>query len=234
MEPENPAYSAELAYPVNPVRVRGDLDPALSRWMWLVKWLLAIPHYIVLFFLHIAYFVLTVIAFFAILITGKYPRAMFDFNVGVMRWTWRVEFYALSVLGTDKYPPFSLKSSEEYAADLQIDYPERLHRGLVLVKWWLLAIPHYLIVGAMLTGGTTLYMYDDDEWSGAGSIPLISILLLVAVIGLLFTARYPKGVYDFVVGVSRWTIRVQAYASLMRDEYPPFRLDQGAREPENR
>ncbi|KAA8887683.1 DUF4389 domain-containing protein [Nocardia colli] len=234
MEPENPVSTAKLAYPVNPVRVRGDLDPALSRWMWLVKWLLAIPHYIVLIFLHIAYFVLTVVAFFVILFTGKYPRAMFDFNVGVMRWTWRVEFYALGVLGTDKYPPFSLQPNADYPADLEVDYPERLHRGLVLVKWWLLAIPHYLILGAAMSGGMTFYMYDDDSWSGAGSIPLISILLVVALIGLLFTARYPQGVYDFVMGISRWTIRVQAYATLMRDEYPPFRLDQGARELETR
>ncbi|MFI9403381.1 DUF4389 domain-containing protein [Nocardia sp. NPDC052316] len=232
MEPQSPDYIAKAATPVNPIRVRGDLDPALSRWMWLVKWLLAIPHYLVLLFLHIAYFVVTVIAFFAILLTGKYPRAMFDFNVGVMRWTWRVEFYALSVLGTDKYPPFSLQPSDEYPADLAIDYPERLHRGLVLVKWWLLAIPHYLILAAMTTGGMAFSMSDDDVWSGVGSIPLISILLLVAVIGLLFTARYPRGVYDFVVGINRWSIRVQAYATLMRDEYPPFRLDQGAREPE--
>ncbi len=72
--------------PPDPIRVRGDLDPALSRWMWLVKWLLAIPHYVVLFFLHVAYVVLTIVAFFAILITGKYPRGLFDFNVGVMRW----------------------------------------------------------------------------------------------------------------------------------------------------
>ncbi|MFF3226097.1 DUF4389 domain-containing protein [Nocardia suismassiliense] len=233
MEPQSPDYIAKPVTPVNPIRVRGDLDPALSRWMWLVKWLLAIPHYIVLLFLHIAYFVVTVIAFFAILITGKYPRAMFDFNVGVMRWTWRVEFYALSVLGTDKYPPFSLQPNDEYPADLAIDYPERLHRGLVLVKWWLLAIPHYLILAAMTTGGMAFYMYsDDDGWSGASGITLISILLLVAVIGLLFTARYPQGVYDFVVGINRWSIRVQAYATLMRDEYPPFRLDQGARERE--
>ncbi|MFC9433073.1 DUF4389 domain-containing protein [Nocardia sp. NPDC057030] len=234
MEPENPVSTAKPASPVNPVRVRGDLDPGLSRWMWLVKWLLAIPHYIVLFFLHIAYFVLTVVAFFVILFTGKYPRAMFDFNVGVMRWTWRVEFYALSVLGTDKYPPFSLQPSADYPADLEVDYPERLHRGLVLIKWWLLVIPHGLILGALFGGGTTVVMHSDDDWASWGTVPLIFFLLLVALIALLFTARYPQGLYDFVVGINRWSIRVQAYATLMRDEYPPFRLDQGAREPETR
>ncbi|MEU7633869.1 DUF4389 domain-containing protein [Nocardia sp. NPDC049220] len=222
MEPDKPVAP-------NPIRVRGDLDPALSRWMWLVKWLLAIPHYVVLFFLHIAYLVLTIVAFFAILITGKYPRAIFDFNVGVMRWGWRVTFYALSVLGTDKYPPFSLQSNADYPADLEIDHPETLHRGLVLVKWWLLAIPHYLIVAAMVSGGIAVGMGDSDEWGG-GSIPLMSILLIVALIALLCTARYPQGVYDFVMGINRWLIRVQAYAGLMRDEYPPLRLDQGARE----
>ena len=222
MQPETLLY---------PVRVRGDLDPALSRWQWLVKWILAIPHYIVLLFLHIAYFVVTVIAFFAILFTGRYPRPLFDFNVGVMRWRWRVLFYALSALGTDKYPPFSLQPNSEYPADVEVDYPEQLHRGLVLIKWWLLAIPHYLILNAFFYGGMRSFMDNgDDDWSGRYvAVPLIGILLLIAVVALLFTARYPKGLYDFVIGINRWGIRVRAYASLMRDEYPPFRLDMGPR-----
>jgi hypothetical protein len=215
-----------------PVRVRGDLDPAVSRWQWLVKWILAIPHYIVLFFLHIAAVVVTVIAFFAILFTGKYPRALFDFSVGVKRWRWRVAFYALLALGTDKYPPFSLRANAEYPADLDVDYPERLSRGLVLVKWWLLAIPHYLILLAFFSGGWRFFMVEPNEFVGYDLPPLIAILLLIAVLGLLFTGRYPKGLYDFVMGINRWAIRVRAYSALMRDEYPPFRLDMGPRESE--
>ena len=225
MQPDTPLY---------PVRVRGDLDPSLSRWQWLLKWILAIPHYIVLFFLHIAYLVVTVIAFFAILFTGKYPRGLFDFNVGVLRWRWRVAFYALSPLGTDKYPPFSLRTNSEYPADLEVDYPERLHRGLVLIKWWLLAIPHYLIVMAFF-GGRAFFSVGGRSAGGYTAVtlvPLTSVLLLIAVLALLFTARYPKGLYDFVIGIDRWVIRVYAYVSLLRDEYPPFRLDMGPREPE--
>jgi hypothetical protein len=242
MQPDTPVY---------PVHVRGDLDPALSRWQWIIKWILAIPHYIVLFFLYIAYFVVTVIAFFAILFTGRYPRGLFDFNVGVLRWGWRVRFYAFAPLGTDRYPPFSLRSNENYPADLDVEYPERLNRWLVLIKWWLLAIPQYLIV-AVIAGGGWRYWggghhshhgYHGHHWhmhhahhmewhvAGASWISLLSVLVIIAVIGLLFTGKYPRGLFDFVMGLLRWTIRVRAYSSLMRDEYPPFRLDQGAREP---
>ena len=90
--------------------------------MWLVKWFLAIPHYVVLLFLWLAFLVLTVIAWFAIVITGRYPRALFDFNVGVLRWTWRVEFYAFT-LATDRYPPFSLRADPSYPADLDVEAP---------------------------------------------------------------------------------------------------------------
>jgi hypothetical protein len=217
-----------------PVRVRGDLDPALSRWQWQVKWILAIPHYVILIFLAIAAFIVTVIAFFAILFTGKYPRSLFDFSVGVMRWQWRVAFYALRALGTDKYPPFSLQPKSEYPADLEVDYPERLHRGLVLIKWWLLAIPHYLILMAFF-GGQAFFRHGDHAAGGYTAlivVPLISVLLLIAVIALQSTARYPKVLYDLVIGIDRWAIRVYAYVLLLRDDYPPFRLDMGSREPE--
>jgi Domain of unknown function (DUF4389) len=217
----------------SPVTVRGRLDEPLSRWLWLVKWLLAIPHFIVLFFLWIAFVIVTIIAFFAILFTGRYPRGLFDFNVGVMRWGWRVGFYSYEALGTDKYPPFKLATDPDYPAELDVEYPEQLSRGLVLVKWWLLAIPHYLIIGLFFGGMWSSYAAsDDDKWWRwqYGGWGLINVCVLIAAVALLFTARYLRGLFDFIIGLNRWVFRVVAYAALMTDRYPPFRLDQGGEE----
>jgi hypothetical protein len=201
-----------------PVTLEGELQEPLSRWLWLVKWVLVIPHLIVLFFLWLAFFVLTIVAGFAILFTERYPRGIFDFNVGVMRWTWRVGFYSYGALATDRYPPFTLGPVPDYPATLEVEYPERLSRGLVLVKWWLLAIPQYLLVG----------IFEGGSGYSAG---LVGVLVFFAGVALLFTNRYPPGIFSFVMGLNRWTIRVVAYAALMRDEYPPFRLDEGPKEP---
>ena len=229
MESSQPTVETHTDYPL---WIEGRRDPELSRWLWLVKWLLAIPHYIVLAFLWIAFFVLTVVALFAILVTGRYPRGIFDFNVGVLRWTWRVAFYSYGALGTDRYPPFALDDVPDYPARLEVDYPEQLSRGLVLVKWWLLAIPHYILVGIFLGGGTyAAARVDEWGWSAGAHVGLIAVLVFFAGVALLFTSRYPNGIFDVVLGLDRWVARVAAYAGLMTDRYPPFRLDQGGDEP---
>lgn len=215
--------------PAATVVLQGRFEGPPNRGLWLVKWLLLIPHYIVLAVLWIAFWVVTVIAFFAILFTARFPRALFDFNVGVLRWSWRVAYYGYGVLGTDRYPPFSLGHRPDYPATFEVAYPERLSRGLVLVKWWLLAIPQYLIL-SLLLGGTTAAA-NDAGWGWVFSAGLIGVLVCFAALALLFAGTYPQGIYRLVMGLNRWVYRVVVYVSLMRDEYPPFRLDQGDSEP---
>jgi hypothetical protein len=169
----------------------------LSRWLVFVKWLLAFPHYIVLILYGIAYFVTLIIAWFAILFTGRYPRGLFNFAVGLMRWNARVDVY-MNLL-RDEYPPFG--TGGEYPGRLEVEYPERLSRWKIFVKW-LLVIPHMII----------LYGY----------VILARCIFFVAFFIILFTARYPRGLFDLVVGYYRWDNRVNAYVLLLTDEYPPF------------
>ena len=205
----------------SPARLAARLDGEPSRWLWLVKWFLLVPHLIVLFFLWLAFPAVTLVAMVAILFTGRYPRPLFDFTLGVMRWSWRVWCYGYGALATDRYPPFSLDAEPDYPATLDIAYPETLSRGLALVKWWLLAIPHYLVI-SFFTGGGWFFGY-------AGG--LVTLLSLFAGVALLFTGHYPRGIFDLVIGMDRWVLRVAAYAALMTDEYPPFRLDPGGDDP---
>ncbi|TDP96203.1 DUF4389 domain-containing protein [Labedaea rhizosphaerae] len=217
-----------------PVRVDADAEPSVSRGLWLVKWFLLIPHFIALLFLWVGFCVVSVIAFFAILITGRYPRPLFDFNVGVLRWTWRVNYYGYGALGTDRYPPFTLAEVAVYPAHLEVPYPEHLSRGLVLVKWWLLVLPHLIVLSIIVGGGLWAgsRATTDDGWNvlstGGG---LVALLVLISAIALLFTGRYPRSLYDLVLGFDRWALRVAAYTGLMTDRYPPFRLDQGGTDP---
>ena len=212
-----------------PVRLTGELDPHLSRWLWLVKWFLAIPHYVLLAFLWVTFLITTVLAGFAILFTGRYPRSLFDFNVGVLRWNWRVGFYAFAAVGTDRYPPFTLARTD-YPANFDVDYPEHLSHGLVLVKSWLLAVPHLILIGLFTANAPYWVATASDgtsRYEATAGISLLGLLVLIAGIFLLFTRRYPRALFDFILGINRWVYRVLGYVALMRDEYPPFRLDQG-------
>jgi hypothetical protein len=190
-----------------PLHLRGTLDPPLSRWQPLVKWALALPHVVVLVFLWIAFGALTVIAWGAIVITGRYPRTIFEFNVGVLRWTWRVGFYSYSALATDSYPPFTLAEVPDYPARLDVDYARTPSRRAALVQWWLFALPHYLIVGVFAS--------------------VRCLLVLIAAVAVLVSGHYPQPIFDLLLGLERWTYRVLAYAGLMTSAYPPFRLDMG-------
>ena len=210
-----------------PVSIRGELTEPPGRGWWILKWLLGIPHYICLIGLWIAFVVVCIISFFAIVFTGKHPKGMFNFKVGVLRWTWRVGFYSYEALGTDKYPPFTLEPVDDYPADLEITYPEKMSRGLVWIKWWLLAIPHYIITSFFVGGWW--WGWESCQWSagstGSGEgTSLIFILAIFAAVVVLFTGKYPQDIFKLVVGMNRWSYRVAAYVTLMTDRYPPFRL----------
>ncbi len=188
------------AAPGYPLRYDVEYPEELSRWLIFVKWLLVIPHVVILYALSIAAGVIGFIAFFAILFTKRYPRGLFDFVVNVNRWSANVMAYEM--LFRDEYPPFSWEPGE-YAVTYEVDYPEELNRWLPLIKW-LLAIPHIIVL---------LFLFI-----------AVYFVFIIAFFAILFTKRFPRGLFDFTVGVHRWNYRVSVYTNLQRDEYPPFSL----------
>ncbi|MEV0646420.1 DUF4389 domain-containing protein [Phytomonospora sp. NPDC050363] len=202
----------------------GRADDSLSRWLWLVKWLLLVPHYIVLLFLWPAFVLLAVVSYVAVLFTGRYPRTLFDFNVGVLRWNWRVQYYGYAALGTDRYPPFSLADDTSYPARLTVDYPERTANWRPLVHW-LLAIPHFALLAAFTAGPASAVR--DEPGRTTASLGVLGAAVLILALGLLFTGKRLTGLYDLLLGIARWGYRTAVYVALLTDDYPPFRLDQG-------
>lgn len=177
-----------------------DYPDRLSRLLIFVKWLLAFPHLLALAFVSIAVMIVTFIAWFAILITGKYPEGMWRFSYGYHKWTTRVNAYV--GLMRDEYPPFSLDA--DYPARLSLEYPTHLSRLLIFIKW-LLIIPHSFV----------LYFISLAAY----------IVTIIAWFAILFTGRYPEGLFRFYEGYLRWTERVNAYVLLLTDDYPPFSME---------
>ena len=170
-----------------------------NRWLPLVKWLLAIPHYIVLAVLLIGAAFALLFAAFAILFTRRYPRGLFDYVLGVYRWGWRVASYVL--LMNDRYPPFALADDPSYPARVEIEYPEEVDRWRPFVQWFL-AIPYLLIAGVLQN--------------------LAHFLVIFAFFTILFTKRFPHGMFDLLLVAMRFNLRGNAYAHFMVTRYPPF------------
>jgi hypothetical protein len=182
-----------------PLQLDIDHQEQYSRFMPLVKWLLVIPNYIVLIVLWIGALFAIVISWFAVLITGRYPRGLFDYMLGVARWTNRVTTY--HYLMVDPYPPFSLDSHPDYPTRFELEYPEKVERWRPLVAW-ILAIPYLIVAGILVYLGY--------------------VLVFFAFFTILFARSFPKGMFDIVVVALRWQARGNAYALWLVTRYPPW------------
>jgi hypothetical protein len=195
--------ASESAYPV-----QMDLEAPLevARWRPWVQWFLAIPHIAVLYVLGAVLSVLGLVSWFAILFTGNIPRGIFDFMALIFRYQWRT--YSYMGFMREPYPPFEFTASSvdpgTDPARLSIVYPEKLSRGLIFVKW-LLVIPHVI---ALLFVGIGAFF-----------------VAIAAFFTVLVTGRWPEGMRNFLIGTSRWSMRVSAYFYNMTDVYPPFSLE---------
>ncbi|NLI98118.1 DUF4389 domain-containing protein [bacterium] len=193
----------------HPLHFNIDYPEKLSRGILILRlffgWLyVGIPHFFILGFLGIAVGFVSFIAWWAILFTGKYPQGMFNFVVGYQRWMQRVMAYMGYM--TDKYPPFSTKEVEGNPVHYNIDYPEKLSRGILILRLFFgalyCALPHYFILMFLAIA--------------------VGFISFIAWWAILFTGKYPQGMFNFVVNYNRWMLRVGAYMNYMTDKYPPF------------
>ncbi len=176
-----------------------DYPESLSRWKIFVKWIAVLPHLAVFGLLAPVFIAVVLIGWVSILATCRFPRPLWNFELQYMRRSANQTTYAIT-LQRDEYPPFG---EEWYPATLDVEYPERLSRWLVLVKW-LLIIPNLAALLVVLA-------------ATAGAV-------VVAWFAILITGRYPRPLFDFVTGAFRWGHRFGAYFYLMSDRYPPFSL----------
>jgi len=162
-----------------------------------------IPHMFILIFLSIASLFINFIAFWAILFTGKYPKGMFEFQVKFRLWQLRVNARLLNL--SDGYPAFGLDSKDENIT-FEMEYPESLSRGNLLLRAFFgifyVIIPHMFILYIRLIG--------------------VYVVVFIAWWAVLITGKYPKGMFDFVVGTFRWAMRLGLYMGNMTDTYPAF------------
>jgi hypothetical protein len=200
--PPPPPASAPATAGDYPVYLDIEHQEEYSRFMPLIKWLLAIPHYLVLLVLGIGALFVVIISFFAVLFTGRYPRGMFDYMVGVHRWALRVVAY--TDLMVDPYPPFTLADDPDYPVQFDIEYPEFVNRWRPLVHW-LLIIPFAIVAYIIYYLGR--------------------ILVFFAFFTILFAKTYPEGMFNIVQISLRWLARASAYENWMVTRYPPFVWD---------
>lgn len=203
-EPPQPSGGGSGSSSSYPVDLTFDRGLEVSRWRPLVNWLLAFPHWIVLYFLNLAANILAFLSLFVILFTGQNPFV--GFQTMVLRYQWRVTSFVFFM--RDEYPPFEFdtvaRDPATDAARVDVEEPQELNRWLPLVKWFL-AIPHLIVLAVLAIA--------------------VFFVWFIGFFAVLFTGKWPEGLRDFVVGFMRWATRVNAYGFLLlRDEYPPFTL----------
>ena len=198
MEPSTPSY---------PVRFTFDPPEHVARWRPLVSWLLVIPHAVILYFVQLIASVCVLIGWFAILFTGNLPEGLARFPVMLLRYQTRVMTYSMFM--QEEYPPFEFPSEEADPGDyprVRVDANVELtDRNRVTTFFrWLLILPHVIVLAFLGIA--------------------VAFAVFIAWFAVLFTARWPRGLLDFLLGYLRWSTRLNGYALLLTDEYPPFSM----------